>query len=42
MKNLLKTFAIAVALLPGVVANAQDKSDWQAGVPEGCTTITVG
>jgi len=21
---------------------AQDKSDWQNGVPEGCTTITVG
>lgn len=42
MKNLFKTFALAVALLPGVVANAQDKSDWQAGVPEGCTTITVG
>ncbi|PLX23994.1 MAG: peptidase C69 [Salinivirgaceae bacterium] len=24
------------------ISNAQDKSDWQGGVPEGCTSITVG
>jgi len=24
------------------ITNAQDKSDWKGGVPEGCTTITVG
>lgn len=36
----LVTFFI---IIPGLLnINAQSKADWQAGVPEGCTTITVG
>lgn len=29
-------------LIISSVLSAQSKADWQAGVPEGCTTITVG
>lgn len=42
MNNSLKTFSLAVLLLFSLTSKAQDKSDWKAGVPEGCTTITVG
>lgn len=38
MKNLITViFALSVFSL-----SAQEKCDWEAGVPEGCTTITVG
>ena len=36
------TSLFLVLLLQFLVLSAQDKSDWQGGVPEGCTTITVG
>lgn len=31
-----------VLLLSAIIVLAQDKSDWKGGVPEGCTSITVG
>ena len=35
--------AVAAALaLPLAAANAQERADWRAGYPDGCTTITVG
>lgn len=37
-KNLL----ITLFLVSTITIWAQDKSDWQGGVPEGCTSITVG
>jgi len=43
MKNTCKTLlAIVLALFSFSILNAQDKSDWKGGVPEGCTSITVG
>ncbi|MCF8303201.1 MAG: C69 family dipeptidase [Bacteroidales bacterium] len=42
----LSTYLTAVILTLGLMnlgnASAQDKSDWKGGVPEGCTSITVG
>ena len=39
IKSILSTILIIVAF----AGNAQqDKTDWQGGVPEGCTSITVG
>jgi dipeptidase len=40
--NMMKPFVFVASVLISFSAMAQDKSDWQAGVPEGCTTITVG
>ncbi|MCK5028680.1 MAG: C69 family dipeptidase [Bacteroidales bacterium] len=43
MKKLVKislTFTLTLLLINNI--NAQDKSDWKGGVPEGCTSITVG
>ena len=40
--NNLKTFVMIVAAMAATASQAQDKTDWQGGVPEGCTTITVG
>ncbi|MFA8435128.1 MAG: dipeptidase [Marinifilaceae bacterium] len=41
-----KATSLALLCLMGIgfsqSSAAQDKSDWQNGVPEGCTTITVG
>lgn len=42
MNNYFKTVFLAVSLIFSAATKAQDKSDWKAGVPEGCTTITVG
>lgn len=36
------TLLMWVCLLGVISTQAQDKSDWKDGVPEGCTTITVG
>ena len=38
----LKSFLFIALALAATTSMAQDKSDWQNGVPEGCTTITVG
>ena len=32
---------LAVLLIPGLLISG-DKSDWEGGVPEGCTSITAG
>ncbi len=44
MNNKLFKVFIITALFSFLVnySNAQDKSDWKGGVPEGCTSITVG
>jgi len=42
MSNYLRSLFFAMALLVSTGSIAQDKSDWKDGVPEGCTTITVG
>ena len=42
MSNYLKPLIFAMVLLVSTSSIAQDKSDWKNGVPEGCTTITVG
>ncbi len=43
MKNLIKiSLSLTLTLLIINNSNAQDKSDWKGGVPEGCTSITVG
>ncbi len=43
MKKLVKlTLTLLLTLLFSNYINAQDKSDWKGGVPEGCTSITVG
>jgi len=39
-KSAIVIFAVILAF--NVKTFSQDKSDWQGGVPEGCTTITVG
>jgi len=42
MKNVLK-LVLGLTIIPFVLTSqTADKSDWQGGVPEGCTTITVG
>lgn len=38
----IKYLLAAALLLPATVMMAQDKSDWAGGVPEGCTSVTVG
>ncbi|MCK5346222.1 MAG: C69 family dipeptidase, partial [Candidatus Heimdallarchaeota archaeon] len=38
--KLVSTFLLSITVL--ISAFAQDKSDWKGGVPEGCTSITVG
>jgi len=43
MKKLIRiSFTLILILLFTNIINAQDKSDWKGGVPEGCTSITVG
>lgn len=42
MQKLTISLFILVAFLFSSLLNAQDKSDWEGGVPEGCTSITVG
>ena len=43
MKKIVCQFlALSLAFLVISSLNAQDKSDWKGGVPEGCTSITVG
>lgn len=43
MKKIVKlTLTLLLTLLFSNYINAQDKSDWKGGVPEGCTSITVG
>lgn len=43
MKKIAKqSFTLLLSLLFINFLNAQDKSDWKGGVPEGCTSITVG
>jgi dipeptidase len=37
-----KFLAIFTVLILTISLQAQDKSDWKGGVPEGCTTITIG
>jgi dipeptidase len=39
---LFKVFLAAMILYTPFHAVSQDKSDWMGGVPEGCTSITVG
>ncbi|PLW96034.1 MAG: peptidase C69 [Marinilabiliales bacterium] len=42
MKNVLK-LVFGLTIIPFILMSQNaDKSDWQGGVPEGCTTITVG
>ena len=38
----IKLFLFAITLFFFNYISAQDHSDWKGGVPEGCTTITVG
>ncbi len=43
MKTIVCHFlALSLTILLVSTLNAQDKSDWEGGVPEGCTSITVG
>ncbi|MCF8296508.1 MAG: C69 family dipeptidase [Saprospiraceae bacterium] len=37
-----KTLLFLIALIFSISSNSQDKSDWKGGVPEGCTSLTVG
>ena len=39
--NHLYLIIIFVLTITNIIV-AQDKPDWEGGVPEGCTTITVG
>ena len=42
MKNVLR-LVFGLTIIPFILmSQTADKSDWQGGVPEGCTTITVG
>ncbi|MDN5291999.1 MAG: dipeptidase [Anaerophaga sp.] len=34
--------SLVIALIFGFAADGQDKPDWQNGIPEACTSITVG
>jgi dipeptidase len=38
----MKYLSFLMLAIISVSLNAQEKCDWEAGVPEGCTTITVG
>lgn len=38
----IKTGLLLLAISLGQFTSGQIKADWEAGVPEGCTTITVG
>lgn len=38
----IKLSLLALFVLVSCISIAQDKSDWEGGVPEGCTSITVG
>ncbi len=42
MKNRRLFIATTLTLMLPAALFAQDKSDWQGGFPDGCTTITVG
>ncbi len=42
MNKLSINFTILVFVLFSFQSYTQDKSDWEGGVPEGCTSITVG
>ncbi len=42
MKNNSFILLLCLLLLSAVASAQVDKSDWQAGYPEGCTSITVG
>ncbi len=42
MRDLIIILAIAVLVVNPFNIYPQDKSDWMGGVPEGCTSITVG
>jgi len=43
MKKIIKlSLTLVLSLFITNYINAQDKSDWKGGVPEGCTSITVG
>jgi dipeptidase len=39
---IMKKFLFLISLFVSITLSAQDKSDWKGGVPEGCTSITVG
>lgn len=44
MKNIIKSITIVIislSLLFSATAQTADKSDWEGGYPEGCTSITV-
>ncbi|MFO7880201.1 MAG: dipeptidase [Bacteroidota bacterium] len=41
MKHIVTLFLMLFSIFT-VQTHAQDKSDWMGGVPEGCTSITVG
>src|SRR6056297_1345337 len=36
------TILASILIIFSITVNAQDKSDWKGGYPEGCTSITVG
>ena len=42
MQQLTASLFLFITILIPFSLNAQDKSDWQGGIPEGCTSITVG
>ena len=42
MKNTIIGLELSVFLLFSLYSFSQDKSDWVAGFPDGCTSITVG
>ena len=41
-KHMKLLLSLLISFLVLNTINAQDKSDWEGGVPEGCTSITVG
>lgn len=42
MKNLHIAISFMLFVFFSLTLNSQDKSDWKGGVPEGCTSVTVG
>ena len=42
MKKIMKLLTVLVLVPLALTSQTADKSDWQGGVPEGCTTITLG
>ncbi|MEA2106747.1 MAG: C69 family dipeptidase [Bacteroidota bacterium] len=42
MKKISKISMVLLSCFIINISNAQDKSDWKGGYPEGCTSITVG